>query len=86
MNKELATSRENRDTATARRTAAEHVFGQSVKASDRLLQVALAALPGATAVIADFAERRRGIDRRFDEQDAAARAEFARAREALARG
>jgi len=86
VNKELANSRENRDTAAARKTAAEHVFGQSVQASDRLLRVALAALPGATAVIADFAERRRAIDRRFDEQDAAARAEFARAREALERG
>ena len=62
------------------------MFGQSVKASDRLLQVALAALPGATAVIADFADRRRGIDRRFDEQEASARAEFAKAREELERG
>lgn len=86
VNKELTASGENRDAAKARRTAAEHVFGQSVKASDRLLQVALAALPGATAVIADFADRRRGIDRRFDEQEALARAEFAKARKELEGG
>jgi colicin import membrane protein len=83
VNKELAASRENRETATARRQAAEHVFSQSVTASDRLLQVALAAVPGATAVIADFAERRRGIDRRFDEQAAAIRAAFRKARDEL---
>ena len=79
-------SRENRDTAKARWTAAEHVFGQSVKASDRLPQVALAALAGATAVIADVADRRHGIDRRFDEQEALARAEFAKARKELEGG
>ena len=83
VNKELTASRENRDIAAARRTASENVFGQSVKASDRVLQAALAALPGSTAVMADFAERRRGIDRRFDEQDAALRAAFRKARNEL---
>jgi len=83
VSKELAASREHRDTAAARRTAAEHVYGQSVTAGDRVLQVALAALPGAHAVIAEFAERRHGIDRRFDEQDAALRAAFSRARDEL---
>jgi hypothetical protein len=83
VNEELSASRENRDAAMARRMAAEHVFSQAVEASDRVLQVALAAVPGAAAVIADFAARRLGIDRGFDEQDAALRAAFSKTRDEL---
>jgi hypothetical protein len=79
--RELTDSRENRDKAGARRTAAEHVFGQTVKTSDAAIQTSLAAIPGAADVIASFAERRGGIERRFDAQETALHAAFREARE-----
>ena len=79
----MTDSRENRDKAAARRTAAEHVFGQGVRASDTALQTALAAIPGAADVIASSAERRSDIERRFDAREAALHAAFREAREGL---
>jgi hypothetical protein len=86
LSQELTDSRENRDKAAARRTAAEHVYGLAIRTSDTALQAALAAIPGAAGVIAASAEQRRAVDRRFDAQEAALQAAFRQAREDLRRG
>jgi hypothetical protein len=86
LTREMTDSRENRDKATARRTAAEHVFGHALKTSRAALQAALAAIPGATDVIASFAELRSDIERRFDAREEALHAAFREARQALRRG
>jgi hypothetical protein len=81
--REMSDSREHRDKAAARRTAAEHVFSQALRTSDATLDAALAAIPGAAAVIAACAERRRRIDHQFDAGETALREAFRQAREAL---
>ena len=86
LTQELTGSRENRDKAAARRTAAEHVHDLAVRTSDTALQAALAAIPGAAAVVAASAEQREAVDRRFDAQEAALHAAFRQARETLWRG
>ncbi len=86
LTRELTDWRENRDKAAARRTAAEHVYNAAVRASDNALQAALAAIPGAAAVVAAFAGQRDAVDRRFDAQEAALHAAFRQDREALRRG
>lgn len=82
LSRETTETREHRDKAAARRTAAEHLFGHAVRTSNAVLQAALAAIPGAADVLASSAERRRAIDRRFDAQEAALLAAFRAAREA----
>jgi hypothetical protein len=78
--REATDAREHRDKAAARRAAAERVLGRTVEASDAALQAALAAIPGAAGIIAAFAERRAGVERRFDAQEAALLAAFRQAR------
>jgi len=86
LDRELADAREHRAKAAARRLAAEHVFALANRTSAAALDVALAAIPGSDRVLASFAERRRAIDRQFDDREAALRATFRQAREALGEG
>jgi hypothetical protein len=83
LTREMTDSRENRDKATARRKAAEHVFAQAVRTSDTALQAALAAIPGAADVSESFAAGRSGIEGRFEAREAALLAAFREAREQL---
>jgi hypothetical protein len=59
------------------------VLGLALRTSDAHLQLALAAIPGAGVLIDDFTTRRRGVDARFDAQEAALRAAFRDARARL---
>ncbi len=83
LTRELTDSRENRDKATARRSAAEDVFAQTVKSGDTALHAALAAVPGAGDVVEPFAGRRRSIEHLFETREAALLAAFREARERL---
>jgi hypothetical protein len=83
LTREMADSRENRDKATARRSAAEDLFAHALKTSDTALQAALAAMPGAADVVEPFAGRRLGIERLFETREAALLAAFREAREQL---
>jgi hypothetical protein len=80
LTREAAEAREHRDEAAARRAAAEHVFGLAIRTSGAALEAALAAIPGAAAIIDDVAARRRAVDRRFDAQESALYAAFREAR------
>lgn len=83
VDKELADSRDERAKAAGRRQAAEQAFELAGRTSDGALQAGLAVLPGAAALLAAFVDRRRGVDRRFDEQEALLYAGFRRARNQL---
>lgn len=83
LSREAVDSREHRDKAAARRAAAEQVFGLAAKTSGAALEVALAAIPGAGAILEEMEGRRRDVDRRFDAQEAALYAAFRAARARL---
>jgi hypothetical protein len=68
--------------ADARRQIADRTRDLAIAAGDDALQAALAGLPGAAAVMADVAERRREVERRFDAREAALYAAFRQARAA----
>lgn len=80
--REVLDTQEARARADARRQVAERTLDLAIAASDDALQAALAGLPGATAATSAFADRRREIGRRFDEQEASLYAAFRSARDA----